>query len=416
MLMVTANVVALAMLGGLLWFGRTALGDYTAAKRADRGLPIVAVPRTPTAMFATVDGADKLTSVAVFVLAPSLSGGSIVSVPVQADSTQGAGDQRLSLVDAYASGGRTGLLLAVESLLSLSLDYDLVADPSAAAAVLAPVSPIQVELARTVVDDTDGSTKVLFQRGARSLGAADAVQVLTATSATVAQAARLPNLDAVWAGVAGAVGAGRTAGAPAGQVTDFGELAAHLFSGKVASRGLPLGTFGKDVVNVGDKDIAPLDRTEEILVFASIAPASMSRPADGLAVRIVAPPGSEARVKDAVAVFLFVGDNVASVDLTGAPRAVGQVTIYDPSSKAHMDELQNFIGPFEYGAADSQPQGIDVTIMLGSGFLDSNVPVASPVTSSSTLVSNESAPIGVPSGLAPAGGGPAATTTVATRG
>jgi len=45
-------------------------------------------PDTPTAMFATVDAANQLTSVAVFVLAPALSGGSIVSVPINADSSQ----------------------------------------------------------------------------------------------------------------------------------------------------------------------------------------------------------------------------------------------------------------------------------------------------------------------------------------
>lgn len=412
MLMVAANVVALAVLGGLLWFGRTALGDYTAAKRADRGLVEVAVPATPTAMFATVDVADQLTSVTVFVLAPSLAGGSIVSVPVHADSTQGAGAQRVSLRDAYASGGRPGLVLALESLLSVSLDYDMIADPSAAAAVLGPVAPIEVDLARTVVNDADGATKVLFQRGARSLGAADVVAVLTAMSTTVDEAARIPNIEAVWSGVATAIGQGTTVAAAGAPVADFAGLVEHLFAGAVGSRGLPLGVFPGDVPNVGDNDVAPLDRAEEILVFASIAPGSMSRPADGLAIRIVAPPGSEARVKQAVAVFLYSGDNVASVDLTATPRDAGEVFLYDESSKAHFDELRAYVGPFEYGTPDSQPLGIDATIELGKSFLDSSEPVASPVTTSSTLVSNESTPVGVPSGVAPTG----SVTTVRTGG
>ena len=403
MLMVGANVVALAVLAGLLWFGRTALGDYTAAKRADRGLTQVEVPATPTAMFATVDAADQLTSVTVFVLAPSLSGGSIVSIPANADSTQGAGERRLSLRDAYASGGRPGLVLALESLLSLSLDYDMIADPAAAATVLGPVAPLEVDLARTVVNDADGATKVLFQRGPRSLGAADAVAVLTAMSGTVDEAARIPNIEAVWSGVSKAIGQGTTVATPGGPVTDFAGLVSHLFAGPVGSRGLPLGVFPDDVPNVGGTDIAPLDRAEEILVFASIAPASMSRPADGLAIRIVAPPGSEARVKEAVAVFLYSGDNVASVDLTGTPRENGEVFVYDAAFKPHIDELQAYIGPFEYGTPDSQPLGIDATIELGASFLDSSAPVASPVTTSSSVPSNESTPLGVPSGATPAG-------------
>ena len=103
---------------------------------------------------------------------------------------------------------------------------------------------------------------------------------------------------------------------PAG-VSSFDDLAARLFAGPVGARGLPVTAFAPKTPNVEGKDLALLDRAEQLMVFASIAPGSMSRPADGLAVRIVAPPGSEARVKDAIAILLYSGYNIASVDLTG---------------------------------------------------------------------------------------------------
>ena len=58
---------------------------------------------------------------------------SIVPVPVNADSSYGMGEQRLSLQQAYADGGPDGLTAAVEGLLSMSLDFTAVGDPAKAA-------------------------------------------------------------------------------------------------------------------------------------------------------------------------------------------------------------------------------------------------------------------------------------------
>jgi hypothetical protein len=357
MLAVTVVVVVAAVL--LVVTGSDAIRRYTAAKRADAGLPVDAVPVTPTAMFATVDAANKLTSVSVFVLAPTLAGGSIVSVPVNVDSTQGVGDDRLTLVDAYAQNGGTGLVQAVESTLSMSVDYFAVDDPAQAAGVLLPLAPVTVDLPRTVVGDVAGKTTVVFNRGQRPLSAPEAVQVLTATSSTVDEAGRTPDVEALWTAVAAGVGDGKPLATPAPAVSSFDGLVAHLFSGKVGARGLPLGTFAPNTAAVQGKDVALLDRAEEILVFASVAPGSMSRPADGLAVRLVAPPGSEAKVKQAISVLLYLGDNIASVDLNGKAQPASEAFVYDPSSKATIDELKTYFGNFSYGTPTTQPDGVD---------------------------------------------------------
>lgn len=383
--MMLAATVAVIVLGVvLLVTGTDAIRQYTAAKRADAGLPIVAVPKTPTAMFATVDDENRLTSVTMFVLSPSLTGGSIVSVPVNIDSTQGVGDDRLTLIDAYSQDGATGLVQAVEAALSMSVDYFRVDDPAKAAGVLLPVGSIDVDLPRTVVDG-DGSSSVLFERGQQTLDASEAVQVLTATPPTVDEAGRTPNIEAVWQGVATAVGTGVAAETPSPTVAGFDDVVAHLFAGPVGSRGLPISEFPPETPGVDGKDVALLDRAEQLMVFASIAPGSMSRPADGLAVSIVAPPGSEARVKDAISILLYSGDNIAAVDLTGTSRDRTEVLVYDDAAKPSMEALRDYFGDFTYGSPTSQPDGVEATIELGADFLNSTEVASTPETTTTTL-------------------------------
>ena len=384
-LMLGATVAVVLVAIALMVTGTDAIRQYTAAKRADAGLPVEAVPATPTAMFATVDDANELTSVTMFVLDPALSGGSIVSVPVNVDANQGVGDERLTLRDAYAADGATGLVQAVESALSVSVDYFAVDDPTKAAGVLLPAGTVDVDLPSNVVGHSGGSAATVFDAGQRSLDAAQAVQVLTATSSTVPESGRSPNVEALWEGVAKSIGAGVTPSAPlAPTVSSFEDVAARLFSGAVGARGLPVTSFEPGVAGVEGKDVALLDRAEELMVFASIAPGSMSRPADGLAVRIVAPPGSEARVKDAIAILLYSGHNIASVDLTGTPRDRTEVFVYDETSKSTIDDLKDYLGDFTYGTPDDQPDGVEVTILLGDDFLKSTEVASTPVTTSTT--------------------------------
>jgi hypothetical protein len=379
------NVVVLVLVAVLLVAGRHALGQYTGGKNAASTMPIDTIPATPTGMFATVAADNTLTSVTVFVLRPGTEiGGSIVSIPVNADSTYGSGPERISLQKAYATGGADGLVQALESTLSLTLDFTAVEDAAKASGVLLAAAPVSVDLPRTVVGTANGATEVVFNRGAISLTAPQAVQVLIAESDTVTEAARRPNLEAVWAGVAASIGAGKPAPALSPTVASFDDLVAHLFAGPVGSRGLTVAAFGADTPNPDNSDVDILDRAEEILVFASLAPSRMSAPAEGLTYRIVAPPGYEAKVKVAVFVLLYSGGNVTSIDLTSAKQATTKIYVYDEATKADTEALKASFPQFTYGTPTSRPQGIDVTIVLGQDFLDGTAPVAPPSTTSTT--------------------------------
>ena len=191
-----------------------------------------------------------------------------------------------------------------------------------------------------------------LEAGSQTLDSAELAKVLTATSSQETEAERTPNIDAVWTGIAQAVGTGKApATMPAG-VSGFDDLATRLLAGPVGARGLPVTAFAPKTPNIEGKDLALLDRAEQLMVFASIAPGSMSRPSDGLAVRIVAPPGSEARVKDAIAILLYSGYNIASVDLTGQPRDATEVLVYDDSVEVDRRRAQAVLRRLHLREAD----------------------------------------------------------------
>lgn len=367
-LMVAANLLALALLGGMTYAGVTALRNYEGATKVS--VESTKLPVTPTAMLATVDAENALTTVTVLVLAPGTQvGGSIVSVPASSDATAGGADVRVPLTQIYAEGGIDALAQAVESVLSVTLDRSSVVAPDELEALLQPVSPIAVDLPADVVGaDADP----LFEAGPANLTAAEAAQVFTAVSDTQTDAERRGNVQALWGGVASSVGAGRTspeAAPPLADTAEMPEFIERLFAGPVQARGLPANPVPADEVPEG-VDVDELDRAEAIFVLASVASASMSAPSPGLVVRIEAPPGTEERVKVAVAAVLYLGGNVQSVTLGGETFPETRILVADESLTEEAESNNAYFGTTVTRLADPPIEGIDVILQLGTEFLD----------------------------------------------
>ena len=111
-------------------------------------------PSTPTGAVAAVDESGALASVAVLVQ-PSGAGGSIVTVPVSADSSNGKGDERLPIAETFALSGPEALESEVESMLGLGIDVFEVVDADRLTASLEAVGPIEVEDATLDAADAD---------------------------------------------------------------------------------------------------------------------------------------------------------------------------------------------------------------------------------------------------------------------
>jgi hypothetical protein len=380
--MLGANLLVLALVAGLLYTGVKALSHYKGAK--DTSQPVIKAAVTPVGMLATIDSSKRLSSLTVFVLRPgSLTGGSIVSVPVAADTVAGINGQRVPFTEVWQTGGPDALVAAAESTLGITVDQSLVADPSQLAVLLKPVSPIGVDLP-TEVQTTDKSQTVsLFPRGEVSMSAAEAVQALNARTDQQSQRSRVPVVDAVWAGVATSVGKGRTEVKASTTPTSLPDLMNRLFAGPVASRGLPANRLPTGQSQ--GKDVDELDRPEAVTVFAIVAPSAMSAPASGLVYRIVAPPGYVSQVKYAVKLLLYLNANVQSISLDGPKQAQTVMMFATPSIEKDALNAQHI-----FGDAVSQPPkelyaGVDVVLQLGTSFLDKANPNGTlPSTTSTT--------------------------------
>ena len=392
-LALAAGIVTAVAAPTLVYVGAKAISNSKAGKNAlENVLPEQAFPQTPTAMLATVSNTNELTSVTVFVLAPDADvsaagydqrGGSIVSVPISVDTESGV--ELLSLHDAYSRGGEGELRLGLESAINLGIDFSAVMQRDELAAFLGNLPSVTVDLPRDVLG-TDGA--VLHPRGKTELSAAQVAEILTTKSPTQQERLRRPNIDALWAAMAPAIGDGLqgltlSASAP----TTFAELATRLMAGRVASRGLVARAIVGDR-NPDGLDIEALDRPDTVLVFASIAPAQMSRPGNGFSFRVEAPPGYDAQVRKTLAILLSSGSNVVSVDLSATPKAETTLLIYDRVLAAAEPSTNEVFGTVTMKTPDIRLAGVDETISLGTDYLG-KVDLSAPDATSTSVVPTE---------------------------
>ena len=378
---VAAAVVAI----GLGALGAVTLYNSTEGADAASGLPELVFPATPTGLVAAVDEGGDLASMAVLVVQPSGAGGSVIPVPVNADTSTGEGDERLPIAATVAGGDVESVRAEAEALLGLTLDEVEVVDADRLTAILEPLGTLEVELP---ADVTDADGDVIAEAGVQSLDAAEAAAVLTARDPGRPAIDQYPAAEAVWAGAAAAIGDGvsgngttATTEVPAGGGSLDGILDA-LAAGSVGERGLR--TVAVDAAqNPGGVDVVLLDPSELALLFGQIAPGKMAAPNPALSVRIEATFTDDQLAASgmtnsdvayaAVSQVLFVGGNVLSVDTTPAAEPVSDVTVIEVADETLMagtDGAEVLFGPIDVGVGESRIVGVDATIRLGTDYLE----------------------------------------------
>jgi hypothetical protein len=376
----------------LVYVGAKAITNSKAGKNVLADAPPEQVfPSTPTAMLATVGSARELTSVTVFVLAPDADpskggydqrGGSVISVPISADT--GVVDQPQSLADTYRAAGVQGLQQAVESVLGVNIDFGKVMTRTELAGLLLGLPQVRANLVNEVLDGRDA---VLHPKGPTTLSTTQVAEIVTTKSPTQLESARRPNIDAVWLGVATAVGTGREGQKlSAAEPSTFEELAARLIAGPMAARGLLAHPEPADRVTKGH-DLEQLDRADTILVFASVAPAHMQQPGIGRSYRLEAPPGYDQQVRRTIENLLFFRNNIVSVDLNAKPNAQTVLSIYDPAAAEAEPTDNQLFGKIKVQTPKVRLSGVEVTITLGTDYLrgvDLSAPPPTTVVSTET--------------------------------
>ena len=274
----------------------------------------------------------------MFVLAPDgdespavydQRGGSIVSVPINVDS--GSGGQLLSLHDAYALGGQDELLADLESAINLTIDFSAVMKGDEFAAFLKGLPSVQVDLPTDVLGADEAA---LFTKGPNNLTSTQIAQIFTSKSPTQKERPRQANLEAVWSGIAAAIGSGRqgltlSAAGP----TTFAEMATRLMSGAVASRGLG-GTSARQRTQPRRTRRRGARPTRHDPGVRQHRPGRDDATGQRADVPSRGTAGYDQQVRKTIGVLLSFGGNVVSVDLNAEPKADTTLLIYDASLAA----------------------------------------------------------------------------------
>jgi LytR_cpsA_psr family len=390
----TAAAVGIAVVGGLTLYHSTEGAD------ASDDRPERTFPDTPTGLIAAVDDEGRLASLAVVVVQPSGTGGSIVTVPVSADASSGDGRDRLPVAETAELSGNDAVRREVEILLGLTIDSFEVVDRAQLTETLRAVGEVDVDLPEDVTD-SDGHR--VAEAGTQTLDPAAAAAVLVARDPSVTAAEQYPAATAVWAGVAAAVGDGiqmedltdandvegvtRSAnssssgsGVAGTSPEGIADVLAEAMSGPLASRGLESSPV-PEARNPRDVDVVVLDRAELALVFGQVAPGKVAAPNPALTFRVES-PFSEADLEGrdltndelayrAISQLLFVRGNVLSVDTTpGEVPATTTIEVADESLVSGVESTDSFLGEIDVRVAEVRIVGVDAVIRLGTSYLE----------------------------------------------
>ena len=349
----------------------------------------VQFPATPNALVALTDENDRLASLVVVTLLPEGQGGSIVTVPVNADATAGFGVQRRPLVESFDADDVEGLVDSVEDMLAITLQRAAVVDAAALEALLPDVDALRFVVPGDVVD-TRGGGGVIATAGPQTFTIREMVSMLAAIDDDAEIDTSHLNDVAVWESLA------QTApvavppepvpmdelGRPVPPAT-VEELMDRLWQGEVEVRDLVLGTVDEDQ-NPTQVDVVLIDRRDSNLVFAQVSPGLVSTPNTGLTVRIVANfTDDEFAEADSVydsssdlaialiSQLLFLGGNGASVDTT--PTGAPPITIIEVADERQLQEsieaAEVLFGEAEVRVSEKVIEGVDVEIILGMSYL-----------------------------------------------
>ncbi len=352
--------------------------------------PRVQFPATPNALLAVTDENGQLASVVVMTLLPEGQGGSIVTVPVNADSTAGFGLQRRPLDESFDADDVEGLVASVEEMLAITVQRAAIVDAEGLEALLPTVEALRFVVPNDVVD-TRGGGGVIATAGPQTFTVEEMVSILTAIDDDAEVDTSHANDVAVWESLA------QTApvavppeqvpldelGRPVAPAT-VDELMTRLWQGEITVRDLLVVPVDEET-NPTEADVVLIDRRDSNLVFAQVSPGLVSTPNTGLTVRIVANftddqlaeaggvyDSTSDLVVELIGRLLFIGGNVTSVDTapTGAPAVTIIEVVEERQLQENVDAAEALFGDAEVRVAASIIEGIDVEVILGMSYLE----------------------------------------------
>lgn len=312
------------------------------------------IPPTPVGALATALPDGTLTSITAVALAPSGVGGTVVSVPV------GSRVRAVGLVEdglALKGGVRLADVYAAEGIESFARELSGVLNTS-----LETVEVLAVDDAVTLLSGAGVDPGVLQRLS-------DALHEPTNT----AEVERWSTLGDLWREVVDRTGA-TAQGIPSVDLqssrVDLEALTRAVFSGDVAYHQFTVDPVLSTEANPDLLDLVDLDRSEVVLVMASVAPSAVVAANPSLSVQIDSAFDFDV-TRRAVASVLFVGANVLLVrPVDDTPSRRTQVLTSVRLSASERQTLETLFGDIEVADAQQRVEGIDVQIRLGMAFAE----------------------------------------------
>lgn len=370
---------------------------------SDVVVPRAELPVTPGALVVSVDDAGEAVGFTVLAVAPSGAGGTLVVLPA---GTQGTLPGQLTsgrLAGAYTTGGLADQVTAIEGFLGVTFGQVAALREADLARLLAPLAPLPVEFDTDVIGPgPDGRAVVLQAVGRHDLTAAEAAEVLTARMPNESEIVRLPHVTAVWQAVAQASSRGTAPAttSPSSTVPVApGDVAAYLASvtsGPATARLVEAAPVLDKVNNPEGQDLLFVDPPGVRLLMAQVLPSAVSPSNGNIRVRIVNPTGDPTLSYEAVARLIYLGANVVLVnDAPGPAAAATVVEVQRPEDAEAASRYGPYLGGATTEQSDVKIDGIDATIVLGSGFASfvaEEKAKATTTTTSTTTTSTTAAP------------------------
>jgi hypothetical protein len=352
---------------------------------------VVAFPTTSNLALAVADDDGRLASLVVATLLPEGRGGSIVTVPVNADATIGLGSSRQPINSVFSVDDPEGFAATVESLLSITFERLEIVDAARLGELLSPLGSLDVDLPEVVIDSSSVGSGIVVDAGEQTLRRSVAVEAFTAIDDTGESYDHHPTTVELWSAVAA-----NTPLASATTAVDGDELPAagteefleRLWSGPVKVRDLDIDPgLAALAENPEDLDMVVIDRRDSLLVFTQVSPSLVSTPNEGLTFRLEVRYSDDqlAAAEDLfssrsqvsrtlVGELLFFSSNVASVDPAPAAEGAPAVTRIEVSEERFVEELGEFapliFGESEVVVAPIVLDGVDAVVKVGTGYLE----------------------------------------------
>ncbi|MGK0331991.1 MAG: hypothetical protein ACI89G_002072, partial [Minisyncoccia bacterium] len=132
---------------GLTFVGATTIANSTEGVVVQGDVrPVILLPQTDNAALAVVDDDNRLTALIVATLLPGGEGGSIVTIPIDADASVGLGNERRPLTGVLDPADPDGFFEAVEGTLAIALQFGEIVGADRLAQLIEPVTPVSVGL------------------------------------------------------------------------------------------------------------------------------------------------------------------------------------------------------------------------------------------------------------------------------